>query len=396
MLFGILSIFAAISFAVLATAHPGEHHEQNEAADLRVWDFKRHARRSLASCAEKLEGRGLSSQAVARRASTFEKYRRWKKLARDTAAVANASHLSTESYNPATFDSTMFASNGTCYLNPEGETGPYWVKGEHVRYDLRDGEPGVPIIIEGQFLDVETCEPIEGLWWDLWNCSSTGVYSGLVATGNGNTDDASNLNATFLRGIQPTDAEGVVTFKSVFPGHVSASWSLHLALILIRDSCIQYSGRTTHHHMVAHLNATLLPNNTLSGGTVAHVGQVFWDQDLINAVEATYPYNTNTIVLTTNAEDRVFADETADTETMPVFEYVYLGDSLEDGIFGWLTIAVNVSATYDPNYSYAYTETGGVAESGGEVSVDGGGAGTGNGTGMGNGTAPSGAAPSGL
>jgi len=148
--------------------------------------------------------------------------------------------------------------------------------------------------------------------------------------------------------------------------------------------------------MVAHLNATLLSNSTLSGGTVSHIGQVFWDQDLINAVEATYPYNTNNVTLTTNAEDRVFADETADTETVPVFEYVYLGDSLEDGIFGWVTIAVNVSATYDPNYSYVYTEEGGVAESGGEVSVD-----DGSGTGTGNGTAPSGAlssgaAPSGL
>jgi hypothetical protein len=147
--------------------------------------------------------------------------------------------------------------------------------------------------------------------------------------------------------------------------------------------------------MVAHLNATLLPNNTLSGGTVAHVGQVFWDQDLINAIEATYPYNTNTVTLTTNAEDRVFADETADTETVPVFEYVYLGDSLADGIFGWVTVAVNVSATYDPNYSYVYTETGGAAESGGEVSVDGGSGGPGNGTSIGNGTAPSGAVPSG-
>jgi protocatechuate 3,4-dioxygenase beta subunit len=95
------------------------------------------------------------------------------------------------------------------------------VKGEHIRYDLQDGQPGVPIIIEGQFLDVETCEPIEGLWWDLWNCNSTGVYSGLVATGNGNTDDTGNLDNTFLRGIQPTDSEGVVTFKSIFPGHVS-------------------------------------------------------------------------------------------------------------------------------------------------------------------------------
>jgi Dioxygenase len=219
MQFGTLSKLAVVSFAVLAAAHPGEHHEHNEAAELKVRDFKNNARRGLASCADKLEKRGLSSRAAARRAATFEKHSRKKKLARDTDTIANTSHLSTESYNPATLDSTIFASNGTCYLNPEGETGPYWVKGEHIRYNLQEDQPGVPIIIEGQFLDVETCEPIEGLWWDLWNCNSTGVYSGMVATGNGNTDDASNLNATFLRGIQPTDSEGVVTFKSVFPGH---------------------------------------------------------------------------------------------------------------------------------------------------------------------------------
>ena len=229
MQLGTLSKLAAISFAILAAAHPGEHHEHNEAAELKVRDFKQNSRRGLASCADKLSKRGLSAQAAARRAATFEKHRRGKKLARDTATVANTSHLSTETYNPATLDSTIFASNGTCYLNPEGETGPYWVKGEHIRYDLQDGQPGVPIIVEGQFLDVETCEPIEGLWWDIWNCNSTGVYSGLVATGNGNTDDASNFNATFLRGIQPTDSEGVVTFKSVFPGHVSPlTPSLHL------------------------------------------------------------------------------------------------------------------------------------------------------------------------
>ncbi|PMD31337.1 aromatic compound dioxygenase [Hyaloscypha variabilis F] len=368
MLFGTLSKLAAINFAILAAAHPGEHHEHNEAAELKVRDFKQNARRGLASCADKLEKRGISSKAATRRAALFEKHSRKKNLARDTATVANTSHLSDATYNPATPDSTVFASNSTCYLNPEGETGPFWVKGEHLRYDLQDGQPGVPVIIEGQFLDVETCEPIEGLWWDLWNCNSTGVYSGVVSAGNGNTDDTGNLDKTFLRGIQPTDSEGVVTFKSIFPGH--------------------YAGRATHHHMVAHLNATLLPNNTLSGGTVAHVGQIFWDQSLIYAVEDTYPYNTNTIAITTNADDRVFAEETADTETVPVFEYVYLGDSLEDGIFGWVTVAVNVSATYDPNYSFVLTDEGGVAESGG-------GAGTGTGTGAGNGTSPSGALPSG-
>lgn len=52
------------------------------------------------------------------------------------------------------------------------------------------------------------------------------MYSGLVATGNGNTDDLSNYNTTFLRGIGKADDDGVVTFETIVPGH--------------------YSGRTNH------------------------------------------------------------------------------------------------------------------------------------------------------
>jgi len=130
------------------------------------------------------------------------------------------------------------------------------------------------------------------------DCNATGVYSGLVANGNGNTADASNLNAAFLHGVQQTDADGVVQFQTLFPG--------------------RYSDRTTHHRMVAHVNVTVLLNNTITGGNIAHVGQVFWDQDLIYAVEATYPYNTNNITITTNAADRVFSTETANSDSDPV------------------------------------------------------------------------------
>ena len=206
-----------------------------------------------------------------------------------------------------------------------------------------------------------------GLYLDVWHCNSTGVYSGVVVNGNGNSNDESNLDTTFLRGLQPTDNDGVAQFQTLFPGH--------------------YSGRATHIHVIAHLNSTILPNNTLTGGTVTHVGQVFFDQDLISQVEVTSPYNTNTNNLTTNAEDRVFSDETENTTSDPVIEYVLLGDDISDGLFGWITIAVNSSAAYDPNYSFVYTSDGSVAESGGSGGMGGSGPG-GNFTG----TPPSGTA----
>ena len=357
-----MKLFAVVvfGFAALAVAHPGHEEPQHELLYKR--HFNSQMRRGLKACAGEFERRGINTRAHARRQAVVESYRKTLKSKvsiRDTDTVANTSHLSTESYNLDTPETTIFNSSNTCILNPEGETGPYYVPGELIRSNLTESQPGVPIVLEAQFVDVTTCAPIEGLWWDLWNCNSTGVYSGVVANGNGDTSDLSNINKTFLRGIQPSDADGVVTFDTIFPGH--------------------YSGRATHHHMVVHMNSSVLANGTLTGGTVAHIGQAFWDQDLIYKVEATYPYNTSNITITENVDDRVFITETEDTDSDPVFEYVYLGDDLSDGLFGWITIAINTSATYDPNYSFVLTADGGVEESGGTTTVDG--EGSGNGTG---------------
>ena len=106
---------------------------------------------------------------------------------------------------------------------------------------------------------------------DIWHCNATGVYSGIVADGNGNLNDASNINKTFLRGLQTTDSDGVVQYSSIFPGH--------------------YSARATHVHVQTHLNGTILPNGTYSGGSVSHIGQFFFDQDLITEVNTLPPYS---------------------------------------------------------------------------------------------------------
>lgn len=60
--------------------------------------------------------------------------------------------------------------------------------------------------------------------------NATGVYSGVVASGNGNEADTTNLDNTFARGVQATDDEGVVSFDTNVPGH--------------------YTGRTNHIHVM--------------------------------------------------------------------------------------------------------------------------------------------------
>lgn len=79
---------------------------------------------------------------------------------------------------------------------------------------------------------------------EFWQANATGIYSGVIA--GGNNGGAENINATFQRGIQPTDSEGVTQFTAYYPGH--------------------YTGRTEHIHVATHLNGSyVLPPFMITG-----------------------------------------------------------------------------------------------------------------------------------
>jgi hypothetical protein len=164
------------------------------------------------------------------------------------------------------------------------------------------------------------------------------VYSGVVASGNGDSSDTSNLDNTFGRGLVSTDENGVAQFVSTFPGH--------------------YTSRATHIHVLATLNATVLANNTLTGGEVSHVGQLFFDQDLITEVELNEPYASNTQTLTLNSEDQIFSGEAASQD--PIFEYVLLGDSAADGVLAWISVGIDATESYSVSSAATYYADGGV------------------------------------
>lgn len=244
--------------------------------------------------------------------------------------MLNTSHLSNLTVTPNTtnVDELIFSGNNSCVLSPEGVVGPYYVSGEYVRSNVTETQAGVPLYLDQQFINTQTCDPISSLYAEIWHCNATGVYGGVVATGNGDSSDTSNLNATFLRGVQPTDDQGVVSWTTIFPGY--------------------YQGRTTHIHMVTHTGSSELANGTIAGGNVTHIGQLFFDQDLIESVNSDVePYNTNDQTMTDNDEDSILISETVTTGSDPFVNYVLLGDSLEDGIFAWITIGVNPAASYN-------------------------------------------------
>ncbi|KAF2730039.1 extracellular dioxygenase-like protein [Polyplosphaeria fusca] len=341
------TLFGAAMIIQPLAAHPGHDHSKEIQQRNAYLDNPIH-KRSLAHCTEKLKARGNDALMTARRSAMVENLRRKQSIspdksylrARSADEVLTTNHESNlTGITPNTDPNMLFACNNSCILTPEVTQGPYWVSGELVRSDVTEEQSGVPLTLDIQIIDVDTCEPVPQAYLEIWHCNSTGVYSGVAANGNGNFNDTSNLNATFLRGVQQSDDVGVVTFDTLVPGH--------------------YTGRTNHIHVMSHVHASVLPNSTIAGGAITHVGQMFFDQDLISLVEDTAPYNTNTQTLTTNAEDDIFASESEGYD--PVVEYVLLGDDVSQGVFAWIVFGQNTSAAYNVSAAAYLTENGGVA-----------------------------------
>jgi protocatechuate 3,4-dioxygenase beta subunit len=140
----------------------------------------------------------------------------------------------------------------SCVLAPEQTEGPYYLSGDRLRRNVTEGKPGVPLTLKLTVLDVSTCKPIKGAAVDIWHCDAGGVYSGTSVQG---TEDR-----TFLRGIQKTDAKGVATFKTIYPG-----W---------------YQGRTVHIHVRVSL-----------GGNIVHTGQLYFPDATTDTVYKRSPYS---------------------------------------------------------------------------------------------------------
>jgi len=158
----------------------------------------------------------------------------------------------------------------TCVLTPEQTEGPYYVDGAKLRRDVREGRPGTALTLKTTIVDASTCKPVRGASVEIWHCDAAGVYSGV--------EQQQTVGELFLRGVQRTDAKGVATFLTIFPG-----W---------------YPGRTVHIHTMVHL-----------GGNVVHTGQLYFTEQVTRAVYAKAPYRRRAAAReTTNANDAVYVN----------------------------------------------------------------------------------------
>ncbi|GMF25056.1 unnamed protein product [Phytophthora lilii] len=342
-------VLAASVLADLAFSHPGAHVSTANYHFSRKL-FVENGRRLLKNCIHSDAGRELKERAVVRRHAILEGIHAKRRLDASTALATN--HESNRSLSPNTTSSELFNGEPACLLEPEVTEGPYYVAGELIRSDIREDQPGIDLYVDLQFIDVNTCSAVNELYVDLWHANASGVYSGVVARTNGNSNDSSNVYTTFHRGVSPTNSYGFVSFTTKFPG--------------------LYAGRTTHIHFMTHSGGTVLANGTYSGGRVSHVGQLFFDQSLINEVQSTVVYAENSNAVTTNEDDSIALQSAAD-DFDPFVQYSRLGDSVEDGLLSWISVGVDMTNDNSVSAVRTYTgDSGAAAASGGTTRNSGG------------------------
>lgn len=317
--------FAAALLATGAIAHPGGN--MNKEILRRQAHLDHPERRSVETCKRDLVESGWVREQHRRREARLHELRVAAGFAKPGDLVRRDVAEVEEEYG----------KSAACTLDPEATEGPYWVTGELVRQDLLNTEKGAITHLDINVIDTTTCKPVTDAYVELWGCNSTGVYTGVKARGNGD-GSGSSLVSNALRGLQPTAQNGTATFKTVIPGH--------------------YVGRANHLHTIIHHGAKLLPNNTIQGGTISHVGQFYIEQNFLGQVEKTSPYNTNKQKQTLNSQDALFNMGKQGGDD-PVMKISLIGNKIEDGLYAYIDVGVNPKAKQNPQPVNMWTAEGG-------------------------------------
>ena len=144
------------------------------------------------------------------------------------------------------------------------------------RDDVTEGRPGSPLELAIQVLDA-SCTPVTGALVDIWHCDALGIYSWYAAAEERDGVGPALLEqGTFLRGSQRSGPDGRCRFRTIYPG-----W---------------YPGRAVHIHGKVHHERGML--------TV----QLYFPEDITDAVHARSPYASRQRRDTTNDVDVIYRE----------------------------------------------------------------------------------------
>jgi protocatechuate 3,4-dioxygenase beta subunit len=178
---------------------------------------------------------------------------------------------------------------------PQETAGPYPADGSNgpnvlvedgvVRRDIRASfgsgsgvATGVPLTIDLTLVDsANSGAPLAGAAVYLWHCDAEGRYS---VYSDGVTEE------NYLRGVQEADADGKLSFTSIFPG--------------------AYSGRWPHIHFEVFATLT----SATAGGNAIATSQIALPEDVCAAVYETdgYSASVRNLAQTSLDSDNVFSD----------------------------------------------------------------------------------------
>lgn len=160
---------------------------------------------------------------------------------------------------------------------------------------------GVPLQVKLTIVNASGCAPLAGYAVYIWHCDRDGNYSMYTAA-----------DQNYLRGVQETDADGTVTFTSIYP------------------AC--YSGRWPHIHFEVYKS---LEEATAAGSKVA-TSQLAMPDAQNQQVFATsgYEKSVSNYAMVSLASDMVFSDG-ATTETPA------MSGSVSAGFVASLTVGVS-------------------------------------------------------
>ena len=113
-------------------------------------------------------------------------------------------------------DDVVDALDEACEVSPKETKGPFPNKtpSDYMRAHIIGDRKGIALLITMTILNKnDSCKPLTNALVDVWHCDAIGDYSEY----NMRSGDLSEKH--FLRGRQTSDANGQVSFVSIFPGY---------------------------------------------------------------------------------------------------------------------------------------------------------------------------------
>jgi protocatechuate 3,4-dioxygenase beta subunit len=216
--------------------------------------------------------------------------------ATSAASTANTGTTTTGSTTTTSSTSSGSTTTGTCIADPSETAGPYPADGTNtasgstsnvltasgiVRSDIRSSfisstttAQGVQVTITLTLVDAtDGCTPLAGYALYLWHCDAAGNYSLYGAP-----------TESYLRGVQVTDANGQVTFVTIFPACYSGRYP-HMHFEIYKSTATATSGRaallTTQLCMPAAICSAVFNGSSLYAASISNFANVSLSTDLV-------------------------------------------------------------------------------------------------------------------